>query len=249
LPYEAADLMLASEIALADDWDALVRRGIFLHPEAWGANAAGTGGGEDLFLLPEVVNGMPEIYSLWPHAASILLRGERNSEHHGPASRPAARHRTQNLVAGWDPSRGRLVIETPFTQGIAGWPGGEAAAFEHLVFETDQPYAVVVASSASTEPIATTKRLLVTAVARVEPTGLRWVDEMKTEVADPGSPPLLQEPLRAKVLWRRKGNVKAYALDNNGTRGPAVPLVEKGDGFELSADGSGSTFHWELVAD
>lgn len=248
LPYEAADQMLAVDIAVTDDWDALVRRGIFLHPQLWGSAAAGIGGGEDLFQLPEVVNGMPQIYSLWPHAASILLRGERTTDSHsGQATRSPLRHRANRAVAGWDPSRGRLVIETPFTQGFAGWPGGEAAAFEHLVFETDQPYAVIVASSVGTAPIATTKRLLVTAVARVEPTGFRWVDESKVDVAEPGTPPLLQEPIRAKVLWRRKGSVKAYPLDNNGTRGPAVPLVEKEEGVELSINGSNANFHWELV--
>lgn len=248
LPFEAADQMLAVEIAAADDWDALVRRGVFLHPQPWGSAAAGTGGGEDLFQLPEVVNGMPQIFSLWPHAASLFLRGERNNAtHSGQTTRPPLRHRTNRAVEGWDPSRGRLVIESPFTQGFAGWPGGEAATFDHLVFETDQPYAVIVASSVGSAPIATTKRLLVTAVARVQPTGFRWVDETKFDVAEPGQPPLIQEPIRAKVFWRRKGNIKAYPLDNNGTRGPAVALVEKADGVELAIPGAKAIFHWELV--
>ncbi|SIN83182.1 hypothetical protein SAMN05444166_1163 [Singulisphaera sp. GP187] len=247
LPYEAADQLLAVDIAVTDDWDALVRRGVFLHPKLWGNAAAGTGGGEDLFQLPEVVNGMPQIFALWPHAASMLLRSGADTVHSGQATRTPLRHRTNRAVAGWEPKRGRLVIETPFTQGLAGWPGGEAAVFEHLVFETDQPYAVLVASSVGSAPIATTKRLLVTAVARVEPTGFRWVDELKVDVAEPGTSPLLQEPIRAKVLWRHKGNVKAYPLDNNGTRGPAVPLVEKEDGLELTINGSKANFHWELV--
>lgn len=251
LPFEAADLMLASEIAVADDWDALVRRGVFIHPVPWGSNAVGTGGGEDIFQLPEVVNGMPQIYSLWPHAASVLLRGGHESDSQAKSSpRPAARHRSPHIVPGWNPSRGRLVIETPYTQGLVGWPGGELAVFDQLTVQTDQPFAVIVVSSASSEPIATTKRLLVTAVARVEPTRFRWVDELRLDVAEPGAPPLLQEPVRAKIQWRRTGTLKAFALENNGARGAEIPLIPKGDGVELSLDSSvGSTFHWELVVD
>src|SRR5205085_521777 len=58
--YEAADVMLASAITLQEDWDALARRGIFVYPETWGSDAAGTGGGEDIYQLPEAVNGLPQ---------------------------------------------------------------------------------------------------------------------------------------------------------------------------------------------
>ena len=63
--------------------------------------------------------------------------------------------------------------------------------------------------------------MLVSAVARVEPTGFRWVDSWKRDGRRPGRPPLLQEPVQAKVRWRRKGTIKAYALDNTG--GPTMP--------------------------
>ncbi|MBV8610462.1 MAG: hypothetical protein JO034_23765 [Singulisphaera sp.] len=249
--FEAADLLLGSQIALAEDWDALVRRGVFLHPRVWGSNATGTGGGEDIFQIPEVVNGTPQIFALWPHAASILLRGHKaaaSNEPH-PAHRPAIRSWFAP-IPGWDPMRGRLVIDTPYTQGIAGWPGGEPANFAQLKITTDEPFAVVVASSAGREPIATSKRLLVSALARVEPTDYRWVDEWKHDVADPGLPPLLQEPLRAKVLWRHKGPVKAFALDNTGARIAPATLEETPDGFALILDGkTPSTIHRELVAE
>ncbi len=82
------------------------------------------------------------------------------------------------------PARDRVAVHP----GIRRLAGGEAATFEHLTFETDQPYAVIVASSVGSAPIATTKRLLVTAIARVQPTGFRWVDESKFDVAEPGRP-------------------------------------------------------------
>src|SRR5262249_54962038 len=106
-------------------------------------------------------------------------------------------------------------------------------------------------TSVSAEPIANTKRLLVSAIAQVEPTGFRWVDSWKYRVADPGRPPFLQEPVTARVVWRRKGSVRAFALNNAGERtGPAQLETLPGDkGVALNLDGMAPGFHWELLAE
>src|SRR5205085_2574307 len=99
----------------------------------WGNSAPGTAGGEDIFQVPEVANAAPQVFALWPHAASILLRGDDAVKEEEPArskarakaepaNRPGVRPR-RHRVPGWEPQRGRLVIETPYTQGVAGWPG------------------------------------------------------------------------------------------------------------------------------
>jgi hypothetical protein len=245
--YEGADLLLASLLAVQEDWDALVRRGIFVYPETWGADATGTGGGEDIYQIPEAVNGIPQVFALWPHAASLVLRGPQPSTNHA-AHRPTTPHRRPN-VPGWDPDRGRLVIDTPFTQGLAGWAGTEPAIFDHVQIKCDVPYGVVVASSLGQQPIGNTTRLLVSAVAKIEPTGYRWVDYWKREVADPGRAPLIQESVRARLLWKRKGNVKAYQLDNTGARVAPAKLEAVGGGVELDIQGDTNTLHWELVVE
>jgi hypothetical protein len=257
LPHEAADQLLAAVTAVHEDWDALVRRGIFLFPLEWGAGPAGTAGGEDIFQVPEAVNSCPHVYALWPHVASIMLRRgvartDPESEREAVAAarnQAATRRKARGPGApGWDPARGRLVIETPYTQGIAGWIGSEPAAFPSLDVSSDTPFAVVVASSASQAPISSTTRLLVTAVGRVEPTGFRWVDRFKREVADPGRPPFLQEPVLARVAWRRKGTIKGYMLNNAGERiGPAkLEALPDTAGVTLIVDGKTPAFHWEL---
>ena len=245
MPYEGADLMLAALTASSEDWDALVRRGIFMFPEAWGSAATGTGGAPDIFQVPEAINAIPPVYALLPHAASLMLRT--------PDPPRAAPHRTGRIpaspLAGWDPRRGRVAIETPHTVALAGWPGGESSRGEEVTIDFDSDYAVVAASATGKEPIATASRLLVTAVARVEPTDYAWVDEFRREVADPGVPPLLREPVRATVEWRRKGTIKAYALDADGKRAGEVPLVKTADGVRLAIDGKAAGMHWELVAE
>jgi hypothetical protein len=172
-------------------------------------------------------------------------------EHAGRSSTPARRRTREIGVPGWDPNRGRLVIDTPFTQGIAGWFGGEPITFPNLEVSSDNPFAVVVASSVGSEPISTTKRLLVTVVGRVQPTGFRWVDRFKRDVADPGRSPFLQEPVGARVVWRRKGKISGHVMNNAGERtGPAkVQILPEDAGVTLIIDARTPAFHWELTAE
>ncbi|QEH38146.1 hypothetical protein OJF2_67440 [Aquisphaera giovannonii] len=249
-PHEAADQLLAAQTAAHEDWDALVRRGVFIFPIEWGAGPAGTSGGEDIYQLAEVANASPHVYALWPHMASLLLR-EPGPAAQGEREAAARRKPRPGSVPGWDPARGRLAIDTPFTQGIAGWYGGELTSLAAVDIVEDNPFAVVVATSVGAEPIASAKRLLVTAIARVEPTGFAWTDRFRREAADPGRPPLLQEPVSARVSWRRKGTIRAYALDNDGGRigeAKVEPLAD-GAGATLVIDGKTPAFHWELAAD
>ena len=249
-PYEGADLLLAAQAAAHEDWDALTRRGVFLFPRVWGSSAAGTGGGEDIFSVAEIVNGIPQTFALMPHASSILLRTpDPKSTHRAGTGKGKAQAKSAGS-GDWNPVEGRLLVETPHTKALAGWVGDTTASFDGLTIAMDaDPFGVAAVSSLGPEPIATTKRLLVTVVGRVEPTGFLWLDGWQREAGDPGRPPLLQEPIRAKIAWKRAGEVRAYALDNTGARvGPAV--VEKVEGgWRLVIDGKASGIHWELAAE
>jgi hypothetical protein len=249
LPHEAADMLLAARLADVEDWDALVRRGVFLYPDPWGKGPTGTGGGEDIFQLAEVANASPQVYALWPHVSSLLLRGTSAEAERGAAAH--ARHRGRGALPGWDPARGRLVVDTPFTQGMAGWFGGQPVTCADVEVSADNPFAVVVVSSAGKEPIKTAKRLLVTVIGRVQPTGFCWVDQYRREAADPGRPPLLQEPILARVTWRREGSIKGYVLNGDGERAGGVKLetLPDGGGATLLTDGKTAAFHWELTAE
>ena len=245
-PTEAADFLLGVYTAGVEDWDALVRRGVFIYPVNWGDGPAGLVGGEDIYQLPEVLNASPHVMALLPHAASLFYRGlpARNSVGRHPA------RSQRGAASGWDPARGRLVIDTPFTQGLVGWSGAPAR-FARMELATDNDFAVLAATSLGPEPIAEAKRLLVTAVGRVEPTGFRWVNSWKLAVADPGRPPFLREPVRARIAWKRKGKIRAYSLNPAGERaGPArTEELPGGEGAVLVLDGRAAGFHWELVAE
>jgi hypothetical protein len=235
LPWEGPDLLFAAALARASGWDALVRRGVSRWPELWGRNASGTGTGQDVFVLPEIINGNPQVFALLPHASALLLR---DTGRDSPAELPGS----------WDRRAGRFLIDAPHSVGIAGVLDGARVSRDGLTLESRAPMGAVVASSVGEEPIAEADRLLVTAVARVQPTDLQWVDHGKREVADPGRPPLRVEPIRASITWDRPGAVSAFALDNSGRRLAEVGGIRTDTGTRFVLETTNGQLHWELVA-
>ena len=113
-PHEAADQVLGVYTAMVEDWDALVRRGVFLYPQTWGEGPAGTVGGDDVFQVVQVINGSPHIYGLWPHAASLMRRGR-------PA-RSDREHRQTEPAGRAGPPRSATTRRTRLGPGAAaGW--------------------------------------------------------------------------------------------------------------------------------
>ncbi len=237
LPFEGADLLLATQIARTEGWGGLVRRAIGPHPEDWGAAASGTSGGRDVYIVPEVINGNPQVFGLLPHSASLLLQ-------RSPAVNQGRR---DDRDLGWDFRRGILAIDTASTQGLAGWTNRRPSTLSDLTIKIENRFGVIIASSTNSEPIARADRLLITAIAQVEPTGLRWVDHWHREVADPGRPPLRLEPIQGNLTWRQDRPVTAYALDVSGRRIKQIPVQRTSEGFQVRVDSNDGTIHWELV--
>ena len=235
LEHEGSGLLIGASQAAHEDWDALVRRGVFAHPRAWGAGAPGAQGGDDVFPMVEALNANPAVFALLPHAASLFYRG-------GGAENP------RGLI--WDPATGHAVFETPFTQALVVNLDRRAANFPHLTLECATRGGVVAVTSMSDAPIASTKRLLVTIVGRVEPTGMTYADTAKTRPGMMERGPLLCEPVIAQVTWKRgNANIKAYRLASSGKRESEVPLQRTSEGVVLVVDGSQAGQLWELVAE
>ncbi|WP_152051089.1 hypothetical protein [Tautonia marina] len=234
LPFEGPDLLLVSALARAEGWDALVRRAVSRLPDPWGAAASGTGGGQDVFVLPGVVNGNPQVFGLLPHASALLLRN-------------TARADTSGMPGTWDHRIGRFTIDAPHTIGVAGLLQGAAASRDGLSIRSEDALGAVVVSTVLGKPIAEADRFLITAVARVQPTGLTWVDHWKREVADPGRPPLRVEPIRASITWNRDDPVTLFALDSAGRRIGEVKGAATSNGLRFVLDRREGYLHWELA--
>lgn len=255
LPTEAADILMGAWAARQADFDALVRRGLALHPESWGESATGTGGDRNIFLMPESLSGMPQMIALMPHVASILRR-DREPGANVAETKPAARGKTKGLapqttaLPGWNPEEGVLRVATPHTVGLAGSLKETAEAqkkFDDISLEFEGNFGVIVASSATSAPIGKSDRILVTLLGRAVPTGLRYTDNFQKEVADPGRPPLRVEPVKGRFTWYGTGSLKVYAIDNSGKRGVEVPVTRENDAQRVEMDASTGGPHWEVM--
>lgn len=236
LPFEGADLMFAARLGRQEAWNGLVRRAVARFPGDWGAAATGTAGGPDVFVLPGTVNGNPQVFAMLPHAASVLFRKIDPAESNRRGSLP-----------GWEPSRGALTIDLPTTQGLAGSTDGGVARFKSWQLQVDDPFAVVMLSSADRETIDRSQKLLLTAVGRVQPTGFQWVDAWRREVADPGTAPLLLEPIHVSIAWTRAGELTLYPLDSSGRRLDPIRPDSRSGSARFGLSGPPGTIHWEIV--
>jgi len=151
--------------------------------------------------LPDPRGGQrrPQVFALWPHAAGLLLRA--------PAAHHAARTGALPSRAG-SPAMAAHHQHAVHT-GLAGWTEGNAVLLDQVASNAPSlrrhRRVRQLQPNRSREP----KRLLVSAIARIEPTGFRWADNWKRDVADPGRPPLLQEPVEARIRWRHRGKRKS----------------------------------------
>ena len=143
IPYEAADVLLASYSALHDDWDAIVRRGIFVYPDVWGRARRARSAGKTFTRFPRSSTAVPQVFASGRTPPRSVSRPKVEPEHGaGPPRRRAGRppEAGAGRPAGWDPGRGRLVIDTPYTQGFAGWSGERAGLVRStLRFHDRQP--------------------------------------------------------------------------------------------------------------
>ena len=81
-----------------------------------------------------------------------------------PANQDSVTSDTGELKRDW--GDGVFTIDTPRTQAAVGWIGGKTIALGDVTFKIDTPKATVVISSMDGEPLATSKKMLLTVAAQ-----------------------------------------------------------------------------------
>ena len=220
-PHEAADQILGAYTATVGDWDAMVRRGIFLFPLTWGEGPAGTVGGEDIFQIAEVVNGSPHIYGALAARGvafpSWLSDQPETTADHADRTDGHEQPKYARLRAGTT-HVADLLIDTPYTQGVAGWIGGETASFATLDFATEQP---VRRPDRHLDQRRADRHHQAVAGLRHRARRAHRVPLgrfLEARGRRPRPAPLPPGTRHRQVVWRHKGTVRAFVLDNDGKR-------------------------------
>lgn len=130
----------------------------------------------------------------------------------------------------WRPGRsrhdGRVTVDTPGTQAVIGFAQGERCELRDVAITPRSPFAAVYVTAIDKEgTIASSRRLLVTALARARNTGAKIV--LGRFLAARGEAPVRMEPVAAEIRFRRPGPMRVTVLDHDGCRTTTeVPAAE-----------------------
>lgn len=169
---------------------------------------------------------------------------------------PSARADTQTLVrAGaihsatgelaWH-TDGVVVADSPRTQAVVGFAAHRTFALDGVELAVGAtPFVSLIVTSLDGAPVRHSRRLLVTALARDRQTGARYsADGARLESV--GGPPLLLEPVQARLRLRHGRLVAVHALRPDGVPRPD-PLAH--DGHSVVIDGRAQTYLYLLEAE
>ncbi len=134
---------------------------------------------------------------------------------------------TRNWVEGWQ------TIDTDGTQAAQGWIGGKKLQIAQVTFEITTPKAAVAVSSLDSKPISGSKRILITAIARVVASG-------------GGRTPMLSEPVTGKLTIKAPAGLKLVPLAGDGSKLAAVPVQQVGGAYTVSLPVPKGT-HWFML--
>ena len=130
---------------------------------------------------------------------------------------------TGELKRNW--TDGVFTIDTPRTQAVVGWVGGREIVLGDVTFKLETPKAAVVVSSLDGQPIATSRKLLLTVAAQAS-------EKKKTGI--------IAEPVTGKISFKSP-IADVVTLSPNGRR--SAPMSTPDNTVTLT----GKATHWFVI--
>jgi hypothetical protein len=150
-----------------------------------------------------------------------------------PPGQTFVRSDTGELTRDW--VQGYQTIDTAGTQAVNGWVGGRTLRLKGAAFEIVTAKAAVAVSSLDDREIGKSRRLLVSAIARVVPSA-------------GGRMPLLSEPVSGRILIDGPEGLKLVPLAPDGRELDRLMLEYSGGRYLVKLPAPRGT-HWFLLTD
>lgn len=113
---------------------------------------------------------------------------------------------------------GFYTMNTPGTKAVVGFAEGQVCALDEVTITPRSRFAAIYVTAADKDgAVATSKSLLVVAMARARNTGMKF-NRAGDELLDKGRGPVLLEPVQATLQIQRPGVCTVYLLDHDGRR-------------------------------
>ena len=157
----------------------------------------------------------------------------------------------------WDlrrPGHGVVTIDTPRSQAVVGYGGGQRYELSGLVIEPGQTrqdgWSALTLTAIEGDLATAPSRWLITATGYLENTDMGWKDAEHSSVGDTwGQPPTLVEGIPARFIAPFAADqVEVWALDERGQRRTTVPCQTGPGGHAVIAIGPEWKTLWYEVA-
>jgi hypothetical protein len=123
---------------------------------------------------------------------------------------------------------GYFTIDTPGTKAVVGFAAGQTFQLGEVTITPQSPFAAIYVTAQETDKdIRTSRKLLVTALARARNTGMEFNDAGDS-LLDRGQPPILLEPVKATITLSKPGMPRLVPLDHDGLRTQGSLPVQHG---------------------
>lgn len=111
---------------------------------------------------------------------------------------------------------GRFLVKTPGTRAVVGFAQGATCRLGEVTIQPQSPFAAIYVTARSPQgTIVADTDLLVVAIARARNTAMTFSPDGRALLA-PGRPPVLMEPVRARIVVERPGTPQVIPLDHDG---------------------------------
>jgi hypothetical protein len=150
-----------------------------------------------------------------------------------------------------DALNGTLLVNTPRTQAFAGFKPQQPVKLANLELELGNAFGVVIVSALDDQPLATSKRILVSALGNAVNSGMT-LGPGRNRLENVGVSPVLVEPIVGQLALSGlsgAGHAKAYALGPNGERDHAVDVVERPGALSFGLSADHHAMHYEILRD
>lgn len=143
----------------------------------------------------------------------------------------------------WDYGHERILVGAPKTHAIIGKPGTEAITLPELTATVKTPFVSLLVTALDDAPIAQSKHLLITALAKDKQTGARYSADGKT-LETAGTAPLLLEPVVATIKLAGAAAKSVTPCDCYGV--PMKASVPVGADGTFVIDGRYRAYYYEV---
>jgi hypothetical protein len=143
----------------------------------------------------------------------------------------------------WDYGRRIVTVAAPRTHAVLGFAAKTRHELPAATIEVlDTPFVSLTLTALDDQPLATSKHILITAMARDRQTGTEYNAD-GTQLIKAGGPPLWMEPVQAKITLTGAAPKSVKVVDLYGVpTSVSVPLM----GNNFTIDGRFATYYYEV---